>query len=134
MKAPLPQVLVDVLAKPNPAVIATVRPDGAPVSSAVWYLWDEGDVITGMGRRSPRRRNLEHDPRVAVTVLDEATWYRQVTLHGEVVSLDEDEGLAVMDRISMHYEGTPYQDRREHHAIARIRILDWDQFGFDLAG
>ena len=42
---PLPDALRALLAKPNPAVIATVRPDGQPVSVATWYLLDGDRVI-----------------------------------------------------------------------------------------
>jgi hypothetical protein len=37
-KPPLPEKVSELLAKPNAAVIATVRPDGQPVSVATWYL------------------------------------------------------------------------------------------------
>ncbi|MGH3499208.1 MAG: pyridoxamine 5'-phosphate oxidase family protein, partial [Nocardioidaceae bacterium] len=39
-KPPLPAEAAELLAKPNPAVIATLRPDGQPVSAATWYLWE----------------------------------------------------------------------------------------------
>ena len=44
-KPPLPEAAVTMLAKPNPSVIATLRPDGQPVSAATWYLWDNGRVL-----------------------------------------------------------------------------------------
>jgi hypothetical protein len=34
--APLPQQTRELLAKPNPAVITSLRPDGQPVSVATW--------------------------------------------------------------------------------------------------
>jgi hypothetical protein len=43
-KPPLPAAAVEMLRKPNPAVITTLRPDGQPVSAATWYLWDDGRV------------------------------------------------------------------------------------------
>jgi hypothetical protein len=33
------------LAEPQPAVIASVRPDGQPVSVATWYLLDGDEVL-----------------------------------------------------------------------------------------
>jgi hypothetical protein len=35
-KPPLPADAVDLLRRPNPAVMATVTPSGAPVSVATW--------------------------------------------------------------------------------------------------
>jgi PPOX class probable F420-dependent enzyme len=134
MRSPLPPRLLTVLVRPNPSVIATVRPDGRPGSSAVWYLWDDGDVLVSMSERSPRVQNLRAEPRAALTVLDGPDWYRQVTLHGTTVSLEKDPGLALIDRLSQHYDGRPYPDRdpSHRHVTARIRVDGWDQFGFDL--
>ena len=45
---PLPPELDAFLAKPNAAVIATVRPDGSPVTVATWYDWEDGRVLVNM--------------------------------------------------------------------------------------
>ena len=49
-KPPLPDATVQVLAKANPGVIATLRPDGQPVTAATWYLWDDGRILVNMTR------------------------------------------------------------------------------------
>ena len=131
MQLPVPIELVDVLSRPNPCVIATVRPDGSPASSAVWYRWLNGEVLVSMSARSPRVRNLRARPTASLTVLDGPDWYRQVTVRGDVVAIEEDPGLVAIDLLSQHYEGRPYGDRNpEHrHVAARIRVTAWDQFG-----
>jgi PPOX class probable F420-dependent enzyme len=128
---PLPLHVVELLLRPNPAVVATVRRDGAPVSAAVWYLWNDGEVLLSMGATSPRRRQLERDPRLTLTVLAADGWYRQVTLHGEAVEVADDRDRAVIDRLSRHYEGRPYPDAVHSHAFARVRVTDWNTFGVD---
>lgn len=125
---PMPPDVLALLAKPNPAVVATVRRDGRPVSAAVWYLWDDGEVLLVMSSTGARRKHLERDPRLTLTVLDDASWYRQVTLHGEAVAVAEDEGLAVTDRLSRHYTGGPFDHREVPHAVARVRVSDWNSF------
>ena len=47
-KPPLPDRIRAFLAAPQPAVIASVRPDGQPVSVATWYLLDGDDVLVNM--------------------------------------------------------------------------------------
>jgi hypothetical protein len=37
-----------VLSRANPAVIATLRPDGQPVTVATWYLFEIGRVLVNM--------------------------------------------------------------------------------------
>jgi PPOX class probable F420-dependent enzyme len=129
---PLPPVVLELLRRPSPAVVATVRSDGMPVSAAVWYLWDEGEVLLTMGAASPRRRQLARDGRFTLTVLDAESWYRQVTLHCAVVALEDDQDCSIVDRISQHYDGRPYSDHESRHAFARARVIEWNSFGLDL--
>ena len=126
---PIPSAVVDLLRRPNPAVVATTRRDGRPVSAAVWYLWDDGEVLLSMSASSPRRRQLERDGRLSLTVLDSATWYRQVTLHCDLLQVRDDPGFETIDRLSHHYEGVPYPERGAAHAAARLAVVDWNQFG-----
>lgn len=128
---PIPPHVADLLRRPNPAVVATTRRDGRPVSAAVWYLWDGEEVLLSMGVASPRRRQLERDGRLSLTVLDTATWYRQVTLHCDLLEVRDDPEFAAIDRLSQHYEGVPYPERSVDHAAARLQVVDWNQFGLD---
>ena len=36
------------LRRPNPAVIATLRPDGSPHTVATWYDWEDGRALVNM--------------------------------------------------------------------------------------
>ena len=71
---PLPDDVRALLTKPNPAVVATVRSDGAPVTVATWYLLDGDRVLLNMDHTRVRLEHLRRDPRVSLTVLDEAGW------------------------------------------------------------
>ena len=81
-KPPLPDELDALLREPNPAVIATLKPDGAPHSVATWYLWEDGRVLVNMDDTRARLDYLRSDPRVSLTVLDADDWYRHVSLRG----------------------------------------------------
>jgi Pyridoxamine 5'-phosphate oxidase len=83
-KPPLPPELDALLREPNPAVIATLKPDGAPHSVATWYLRgrvtelaeDAGlrniDRISQhyRGRPYPARDNKRYDAWIEIT-----TWH-----------------------------------------------------------
>jgi PPOX class probable F420-dependent enzyme len=127
----MPDAILTMLEQANPAVIAVVRPNGSPASAAVWVLWEDGGLTTSMSPTGRRRRDVEREPRVSVTVLDRADWYRQVTIHGVVESLTEDTDFADVDRISQHYDGKPFPDRDVVQITARIRVERWNEFGFD---
>src|SRR2546430_5452270 len=102
---PLPPDLDAFLARPNPAVVATLRPDGSPHTAATWFDWEDGRVLLNMEETGLRLKFLRRDPRVSLTVLDEKGWYQPVTLMRRVVSLLEAPELADIDRLSQRYSG-----------------------------
>ncbi|MCQ0025522.1 PPOX class F420-dependent oxidoreductase [Streptomyces somaliensis DSM 40738] len=129
-RPPLPDEAVAVLRKPNPAVLSTLRPDGQPVSTATWYLWeDDGRVLINMDEGRRRLGHVRRDPRVSLTVLDERSWYTHVTLIGRVAGLRVDEGLADIDRLSRHYLGTEYRRRDRGRVSAWIEVERWHGWG-----
>ncbi len=128
-KPPLPEAAVTMLAKPNPSVIATLRPDGQPVSAATWYLWDNGRVLVNMDEGRKRLEHMRNNPRVTLTVLDADDWYTTVTIIGHVSELREDTDLADIDRVARHYMGKPYPQRDRQRFSAWISVDRWYGWG-----
>ena len=128
-KPPLPDRVRELLAKPNPSVITTVRPDGQPVSVATWYLWDAGRILVNMDEGRRRLEYLRHDPRVTLTVLDDDTWYNHVSIQGRVVEIRDDVDLADADRLARHYLGVPYPKRERRRLSAWIEVERWHGWG-----
>lgn len=128
-KPPLPDDVRDLLAKPNPAVITAVRPDGQPVSVATWYLLDGDRILVNMDEGRKRLDYIRKDPRVTLTALDEAGWYTHVSLQGRVVEMRDDEGLVDIDRLSTHYRGKPYPNRERGRVSAWIEVESWHGWG-----
>ncbi|MFJ9720970.1 PPOX class F420-dependent oxidoreductase [Streptomyces sp. NPDC101213] len=128
-KPPLPPEAVELLSRPNPCVMATLRSDGTPVSTPTWYVWDDGRVLISLDESRVRLKHLRRDPRVTLTVLDGENWYTHVTLIGRVTGFHEDEGLADIDRISSHYTGNPYPDRVRPRVSAWIEVERWHGWG-----
>ncbi|WP_413114770.1 PPOX class F420-dependent oxidoreductase [Streptomyces sp. CY1] len=126
---PLPETAVAMLEKPNPAVIATIRSDGQPVSTATWYLWDDGRVLVNMDEGRKRLGHIRNDPRVTLTVIDEANWYNHISLIGRVVELKKDEDLSGIDRLSRQYLGKDYPQRDRGRVSAWIEIDRWHGWG-----
>ncbi|MEV5431685.1 PPOX class F420-dependent oxidoreductase [Streptomyces sp. NPDC052701] len=128
-KPPLPPEAEELLRRPNPCVMATLRSDGTPVSTATWYLWDNGRVLINLDQGRVRLKHLRRDPRVTLTVLDGDDWYTHVTLIGRVVDLHDDEGLADIDRLARHYTGHPYAERGRPRVSAWIEVERWHGWG-----
>jgi PPOX class probable F420-dependent enzyme len=128
-KPPLPPELDELLTKPNPAVIATLKPDGAPHTVATWYLWEDGRALVNMDEGRKRLAYLRADPRVSLTVFDGDRWYSHVSLRGRVVSLTDDADKADIDRLSRHYRGQDYPDRQRGRVSAWIEVDTWHAWG-----
>src|SRR2546423_9309697 len=111
-RAPVPPEVDEFLRLPNPAVIATLRPDGSPHTVPTWYDWDDGRVLLNMDEDRLRLRFIRRDPRVALTVLGgEEGWYRHVSLLGRVVEIVDDAELRDIDRLALRYTGAPFRTR-----------------------
>jgi PPOX class probable F420-dependent enzyme len=124
-KPPLPAELDEMLSRPNPSVIGTLKPDGSPHTVATWYLWKDGRVLVNMDASRKRLEYIRKDPRVSLTVLDEGNWYHHVSLRGRVASLEPDTDLSGIDSLSRHYTGQPYSDRDGERVNAWIEVESW---------
>jgi len=123
------------LAQPNPAVIAVVRPDGHPVSVATWYLLeDDGRILVNMDAERKRLEYMRQEPRVSLTVLKEGDWYAHVSVQGTLTEWRDDERLADIDRLSIHYGGQPYRNRTRPRGSAWIQAETWHGWGQVSAG
>ena len=129
-KPPLPDELQALLREPNPAVMASLKPDGSPLTVATWYLFeDDGRVLMNLDHSRARLEHLRHDPRVSLTVLDN-NWYRHVSLHGRVVAIEPDEELQGHRPALNHYRDELQEPRerplqrldRDRH-LARMERL-----------
>ncbi|GAB3237817.1 PPOX class F420-dependent oxidoreductase [Kineococcus gypseus] len=127
---PLPQDVAALLAQPNPAVMATVHPDGHPVSVATWYLLQEdGRVLLNLDAGRARLRHLRADPRVSLTALARDDWYTHVSVQGRVVEFRDDTDLADIDLLSQHYLGQAYPTRDRARVSALVQVERWHGWG-----
>jgi len=126
---PMPGRVVELLRRPNPAVMATVAADGRPVTVATWYLLDDdGRILLGLDAKRARLKHMRSDPRVSLTVLAH-NWYTHVSLQGRVVSITDDVGLRDIDRLARHYTGDAYPNRDRLRVSAHVEIDRWHAWG-----
>lgn len=93
----------DLLTRPLFATVATVRPDGAPQNSVMWFAWDGAQVKLAHTRRGQKFRNITADPRVSVSIADPANPYRSLEIRG-VVSVTDDPGGAYFVELAHRYD------------------------------
>lgn len=106
----LPDEVRELIEGRNFAHLATVSANGAPHSVVLWIDM-EGDRIAFFTQpTSIKGRNLEREPRVAISIVDSNNPYRSARIQGRVVErIDGPPAKAVADRISMSYKGKPFR-------------------------
>jgi PPOX class probable F420-dependent enzyme len=125
---PVPPEIEEFLRRPNPAVVGTLRPDGSPHTVPTWYAWEDGLVLLNMAESRLRLRFMRRDPRVSLTVLDGASWYRHVSLLGRVVRIEDDPDLTDIDRLAVRYTGKPFRHRDEKRVSAWVEPDRWHRW------
>ena len=102
-----------------------MRPAGAPHTAATWYDWEDGRVLLNMDESRLRLDYLRANPAVALTVLAADDWYRQVTLLGRVVSIEEDDGCATSTGSLRSYTPSRYRNRETRRFNAWMEPERW---------
>ncbi|HEY0217139.1 MAG TPA: PPOX class F420-dependent oxidoreductase [Cellulomonas sp.] len=105
----LPEGYADLLDRPLFAHLATVRPDGGPQSSVMWFVWD-GEVLRFTHTSTRQKyRNITREPRVAVSIADPADPYRYLEIRGVVEAIDADDAQASFYRSLQERYGNVYE-------------------------
>lgn len=66
------------------AHVATTRPDGSPHVVPLWFVWRDEAIYISCRRESSTWRNIEHDPRVSLSLTSGRRWqeYAGATIRG----------------------------------------------------
>ena len=114
----LPQEIKDAVDEKVHAHLGTLMPDGSPHVSIVW-IGRDGDKIlfsTAAGRVKPR--NLEIDPRVAVSFAPPDEPSKNFVLRGHVTKTETD-GTWLIDDLAGKYMG---HDNYQYGAPGEVRV------------
>ncbi len=105
----LPRSVRALFEGPNYAHVATVLPDGGPHSVPVWVGLEGNRIAFLTGPDSRKARNIDRDPRVAISITDHNQPYTMAQVRGRVTArLEGEAAFVVIDRISHKYTGRPY--------------------------
>lgn len=107
-RAAVPPSHADLLERPLFAHLATVRPDGSPQSSVMWFAWDGSRVRLTHTRTRQKFANLERDPRLALSIADPDDGYRSLEVRGVVESTEGDDAQASFYKQLQHRYGMDY--------------------------
>ena len=90
--ATIPAELVHLLEEPHYGSLATVRPDGTPQVNPMWFLHDaeSGTIRFTHTRSRAKFRNLQHNPAMAMCVIDAKNPYSFIEVRGRLVEVVPD--------------------------------------------
>jgi PPOX class probable F420-dependent enzyme len=104
----LPEGFRDLLERPLFAHLATVRPDGSPQTSVMWFDWD-GHVLRFTHTKSRQKfANIQAEPRVAVSIVDPDNSYRYLEVRGRVENIEDDDATASFYKNLQYRYGMDY--------------------------
>ncbi|MDQ3537282.1 MAG: PPOX class F420-dependent oxidoreductase [Actinomycetota bacterium] len=133
MTATIPAGARALLDDPNFAHIVTLMPDGMPQTTPVWIDRDGDVVVFNTAKGRAKHRNLERDPRIALSVCaaDNPYSYLQVRGRAELV---EEGARDHIDKMAQKYIGKeryPFSQPGEERIIVRItpESVDWHGAG-----
>lgn len=112
MAAELDPVVRELLEGANFVSLATLTADDAPHATTVWAAVEDGRPCFFTQPSSFKARNIDRDPRIAMTVVDRSNPYRSGQLRGAVVdTVEGDAALEIIDRMSRKYTGKDFPMR-----------------------
>ena len=78
-----PQEIAAYLKEPRLANLATLKGDGSPHVAPVWYEYDGETVYIIAGKSAVKTRNINRDPRVAISIAGPEEPYKYVLIEGK---------------------------------------------------
>jgi len=124
MAATVPSSHADLFRKPAFASLATLNPDGSPQVTPVWVDFDGSHVLVNTAKGRIKHRNLQRDPRVALSIFDPENPYRYVAVRGRVSEMTEKGADEHIDRMAKKYlnkDKYPFRAPGETRVLLRIK-------------
>jgi PPOX class probable F420-dependent enzyme len=108
MMTALPDSAREVLESNGLAHLVTIAPDGSPQVSIVWVGLEDGEIVFGSLGDRQKLRNLDRDPRVALSVetdhMNEIGLVEYLVVHGRA-RIEEGGAAELLQRLAYTYIG-----------------------------
>ena len=101
----IPESHADILDQKVLAHVATIGPDGEPQNNPVWFDTQDGFIRFSQTTTRQKYRNVQRDPRVALSIVDENNPYRYLEIRGTVERIDPDPDFAFINSMAKKYHG-----------------------------
>jgi PPOX class probable F420-dependent enzyme len=102
------------------ANLATLNADGSPQVTPVWVDFDGTHVLVNTAKGRVKTKNLEREPRVALSIADPENPYRYLGIKGRVIEMTESGADAHIDKMAKKYMG---KDTYPLRAPGEVRVI-----------
>jgi PPOX class probable F420-dependent enzyme len=116
----IPEQYRDLLESTALANVATIGPNGEPQVNPVWFDWDGTHLLFSQTTSRQKHRNVQREPRIAVSIVDPRNPYRYLEIRGRVVRIDDDPDNAFINSMAKKYLG---QDVYPWHRPGDRRVV-----------
>ncbi len=120
----------------NLASLATIRPDGRPHVTPVWYEYDGYEFILCTFRRAQKLLNVSRKGFAALSIYTQELPYQQVTVEGTARVGSQVDGVW-RERVAVRYLGEAagkayVRDTADMEFVAiHVRPIKWTTEGFE---
>lgn len=106
----------------NFAALTTLSASGQPRTHVMWIDADDDHLLINTEVHRAKFKDIERDPRVTVTVINQDNPYQYVEARGRVVdTVRGDDAKAHIDEVSRRYTGQDYQGTvQSERAVVKI--------------
>jgi PPOX class probable F420-dependent enzyme len=131
----LPPEVEEFLKLPNVAAFASLRPEGRPHVTPVWYEWDGREFTISTFRGTQKAKNVAGKGFAALSIFTNEAPYRQVTVEG-IAHVAGPIDNVWRERVAMRYLGEAagrayVRESFELDVVAiRLRPMKWHLEGF----
>lgn len=128
----IPADYKDLLESTALAYVATIGPDGEPQNTPVWFDWDGEHLKFSQTKVRQKYRNVQRDPRIALSLVDPENPYRYLEVRGEVVHIEEDPDLDFINAMAKKYLGEdkyPFHQPGDERVVIHIEPRHTTQMG-----
>jgi PPOX class probable F420-dependent enzyme len=120
----IPETHKDLLNSTALANVATIGPKGEPQVNPVWFDWDGEYLRFSQTKTRQKLRNLQRDPRIAISLTDPQNPYHYLEIRGVVEKVEEDPNLDFINAMAKKYMGKekyPWHRPGEERVVVYVK-------------
>lgn len=104
--------------------MATIGPTGEPQSNPVWFLWQDDLLWITVGPAGQKAKNLERDPRIAISMADPDNPIHYLELRGHVVEtrIVSSSDPIVSGTVRKYTGSDSYDGMPAEHALLAVEV------------